>query len=491
MRKAALNQYSRQILIAALLLGAILRWLQIDARSFWYDEALSSLIAGMNVSQILANAAATDHPPGYYLLLHFWLALGRSEFAIRSLSAIFSWGAIPLLYGLARRLFDKPTAAIAALAMAVLPFQIYFAQETRMYGPAIFLATALMWIFVAAVSQKNRWPAWLGYAAVAALGLYVHYYFAFLLLGLHLWLVFARRLDRTLLLPLVLANGLAALLFLPQLQQALTRTGAYLGGVAWQASPHALSPLTTLYYLLFAHRSPVWVFPIGLFLMLTALILTPWESRRRPQPERQLELVLWFSIVTPIAAVLLISWLVRPIYLERSFAVSSPALVLLLTHGAMAAPRRSPTPHLAGLLIIPVAATLLAHLATPDPAKPPLREAAQTLAVNFAPGDASLHLQDASFMPATWYAPQTPHFLVNVPGAAWTVAQTHRLFGGDVVEWQTAVAGANRLWLTVMPGYTGPEQQAAFQQIDARYPRLNMWDWGAVQLYLYDLQGSK
>ena len=60
-----------------------------------------------------------------------------------------------------------------------------------------------------------------------------------------------------------------------------------------------------------------------------------------------------------------------------------------------------------------------------------------------------------------------------------------------MIDWQSALAGADRLWLTVMPGYNGPEQETVHQTIDATYSRLAMQDWGAVQLYLYDLQGTQ
>ena len=106
-----LERFNLVIFGAALLVGAGLRWLQINTRSFWYDEALSSLIAGLSVSQIVANVAGSVHPPGYYLLLHYWSVFGQSEGVLRSLSALFSFCAIPLVFGLGRWLFDRPTAA--------------------------------------------------------------------------------------------------------------------------------------------------------------------------------------------------------------------------------------------------------------------------------------------------------------------------------------------------------------------------------------------
>jgi len=487
-----IKQYYKQVVAIAVLIGAFLRWFQIGKNSFWYDEAFSGLIARLSVAQIWNNAiTASIHPPGYYLLLHYWLLLGQSEALARSLSALFSLGAILLIYGLGRWLFDPATGALAALGMALFPFQVYFAQEARMYSLAVFLSVALTWIFLYIVLDKGKWFVWLGYALVAVLSLYTHYFFAFLLIGLHLWLLLDLARLRTIVKNLILADVLVGLLFLPQVNQALTNTGAYLvGGRAWQSSPHLLSPLTTIFYLVFAHRSPIWLAAIGMFLTLAILFLTFWDSRRRSKQERKIEAALWFSLVIPILIVLIISWLVKPIYLERSFAVSSPALILLLVLGFTAAPRGSPTPYLVGVLVIAVLITLVAHITTPDPAKPPIREAAYQLDAAFVPGDVSLHLQDASLAPAVWYTPDKSHILEQ-QGLAWLLPADHRLLGGDVLDWQTAVKDADRLWLTVMPGYNGPEQEAVHQAIEAAYPRLMMKDWGAVQLYLYDLRGAE
>ena len=490
--KNLLDQYSYRVLIIAFVIGAGLRWYQIGLHSFWYDETFSSLTARLSLAQILSNAAIDVHPPGYYVLLHFWIQVGQSEAIIRSFSALFSLGAIVLMYSLAQALFDRATAALAALGMALFPFQVYFAQEARMYGLVVFLAIALTWIFLYAVTSKGSWFVWAGYALLATFALYVHYFAAFLLLGFHIWFALDLPKHRNVILRFLLADGLTLLLFLPQLKQALARTEAYLGNEAWQAVPSILSPLTTVYYLLFAHRTPIWIAPISLFLTLAVLVLILWESRRRVKSGQGFELALWMSLLVPIVVVAIISWISsRSIYVERSFAVASPALVLLLARGSIAAPKWSPTPYLTALLILPILVTLWANVLAPDPAKPPVREAVLMVETGFKSGDVSLHLQDASGIPALWYTSDVPHLLADVPGAAFIFASTHRLFGGDVVEWQTALVNADRLWLTVMPGYAGPEQIAVLETIEAAYPRLMMRDWGAVQLYLYDLGAAE
>ncbi len=64
-----------------------LRFHLLSAQSFWNDEGNSARIAERSLRLILEGAAGDIHPPGYYLALAGWRALGGdSEFALRSLS---------------------------------------------------------------------------------------------------------------------------------------------------------------------------------------------------------------------------------------------------------------------------------------------------------------------------------------------------------------------------------------------------------------------
>ena len=490
--KRYLTEYSSHILWIAIILGAGLRWFQIGQHSFWFDEALSSLIANLTVTEIITNVAASDHPPGYYLLLHTWLIFGQSETAIRSLSALFSLATIPLLYGLTRWLFTPAAASLASLIVAISPFQIYYAQESRTYSIIIFLTTAIIWIFMVSVKRGNSWKTWSGYILIVALALHFHYFSAFVVISLHLWLLLIKNPADAGGMPvrqLLLTDMLITLLFIPQSSQAISRTTAYLTTVSWQSSPHILSPLITLYYLMFVHRTP-WpqlMVSIGLFLLILILTLILWENRRRKSGYQQrLERALWLILVVPMVIVLLISWLIRPIYLDRSFAIASPALIMLLAWGTIAAPRRSPTPYLMVGLILTMLITLSTHYLTPDPAKPPLREAAYAIAEGFAPNDVSLHLQNASYIPALWYTPDIPHQQIDVSGAFFTSPEAQYALGGQVVEWQIALTDTHRFWLTVMPGYMDTEQETIKQEIEATYSLIRVIKFEQIELYLYE-----
>ena len=478
--------------IATMILAAALRFCWLGAHSLWFDEALSGCIARLDALNVLTNAAGSSHPPGYYFLLHLWRPLGSSEFMLRLPTVLCSLLAVALTWGLAHELFDGRTARLAALGMAVAPFQVYCAQDARGHALTIALSAGLMWCFYRGV-RCVRWGAWLGYGLFTALGLYVHYYTALVVVGLHLALLLDRRQARMVSVPLLVADGLAALAFAPQLAQFLVETGEYLGGLtSWQPSPSLLSPLTTLYYLLFGHVMPLGCVWAGLFLTLAVVVLIGVELVRSGGWKQASVLRAWalmIVVVTPLLIILAVSLIIRSIYLERSFAVVTPALMVWLARGIVTAPQRSPTPYLGAALATLMAVGMVFYFVCPDPAKPPLREVVEVIAEEAKAGDIRLHLQDASYLPALYYAPEQAGALVDAGQRLWLSLEVYALFGGRVITADT-LPTSGRVWLTTMPGYVDPAQTELLAQWDATRAPLEAWNWEGVQVRLYDLGGE-
>ena len=187
------------MLVAILALAAALRFFQLDAQSFWYDEGNSARAAERSLPLITAAAVGDIHPPLYYYALHFWRGvLGESEFALRSLSAALGVVLVWLIYLLGRQLFDESTALVAVFVAALNPFQIYYSQEARMYLLLAVWAAASTYLLLRCMGQDGtRSVPYIGYVLTAAAGMYTHYAFPFVLivhnLSVIVWLAARRK----------------------------------------------------------------------------------------------------------------------------------------------------------------------------------------------------------------------------------------------------------------------------------------------------------
>lgn len=213
-------------MVAALLLLAFaLRLYLLDHQSLWADEGNSVAMAPRAPLDILQRTANDIHPPLYYLLLHFWVALvGNSVFAVRTFSVLCGVAAVVLTYKIARTLTPHLTIAlIAAGLLAISPFAIHYSQETRMY----MLVTTL---------GAGSWLAWLRwrkdridrialvYWLVTLAMLYSHYYAVPLVVAQNIAWLMSLKANRSSFAPRlrnwVLVQGTLVLAYLPWLWYA-------------------------------------------------------------------------------------------------------------------------------------------------------------------------------------------------------------------------------------------------------------------------------
>ncbi|MBZ0299771.1 MAG: glycosyltransferase family 39 protein, partial [Anaerolineae bacterium] len=170
-----------------------MRFHLLGSQSFWNDEGNSYVQATRALTEIPLHAARDIHPPGYYWLLHGWrLLTGDSEFALRSLSAFASLLTVALTFTLGRRLYGAVAGIAAGLFVALNTFQIYFAQEARMYALLALWGTAGMGALVRLITsppaplhtrrgEKTWWA--LALALINAAGLWTQYAYPFVMLA--------------------------------------------------------------------------------------------------------------------------------------------------------------------------------------------------------------------------------------------------------------------------------------------------------------------
>ncbi len=234
--------------IVILLLAAAARFHRLGEQSLWYDEGLAYAHSLRTLPELIPHLQPNVHVPAYFAALGWWQDVtGSSEFALRSLSALFSIIGVAWSYALGARLFH-PIAGLAAAALVALnSFSIYYAQEARMYAMLTAIAAGSMWLFVdlqrlRPPGENQRRATWLkiiGLGLINALGVYTHFAQALVIVTqtalVALWfcasLIGDRIAVRWRLLPwqhwlkVMLAQVLTLILFLPWLPVAIAQLG--------------------------------------------------------------------------------------------------------------------------------------------------------------------------------------------------------------------------------------------------------------------------
>jgi Dolichyl-phosphate-mannose-protein mannosyltransferase len=172
-----MKQAKRIAIGIAMLTGAILRFYRIGTQSLWFDEGFTAWAINHRAAELVRLIRADTSPPLYYLLLHIWSELmGRSETALRGMSAVLGVAAIGLFAMCSRRVLRCWTATAVGTWLFALSFmQVAYSQEARGYELLSF-CVALAFYGILRHLEKPR-MIWLLVIIVASLGgLYTNYF---------------------------------------------------------------------------------------------------------------------------------------------------------------------------------------------------------------------------------------------------------------------------------------------------------------------------
>ncbi|MCS6827329.1 MAG: glycosyltransferase family 39 protein [Caldilinea sp.] len=334
----------RFLLLAGLLVGFAFRLYRLGAESLWYDETVSVYLARKPVAEMLAHTARDIHPPGYYLLLHFWQRLTAPSL-VHGLEFLFAWPSLmagvlvmALTFALVRRLFDAPTALISLWLAAFNPFQIWYSQEVRMYTVGAALALFCLWAALRFVERTHpkRWL--LVYALTAALGMYTLYYFAFWLIGVNLvilWLLW-RSEDgqiRSRIIAWAGAQLAALLLFLPWLPIFVRQTidpPVPPWRTPWTSPTEFLASLTETLAALMVGQSPpgrlLWPWAAG---VVALIVVSATLMHRQNAKQRRGFVVVSAVVFLPILQIYVLTAAATPLYHIRYIFLYAPLFLAI------------------------------------------------------------------------------------------------------------------------------------------------------------------
>jgi mannosyltransferase len=454
--KAMTARQWRLAVAAELVLGTVLGSLFLGTHSLFLDESVSSTLAtapwhffANTVSHREANMAL------YYLVLRGWVVFGHGEIALRSLSVIFAVGALWVVILLARSLFGRRVALLAGLLFAIDPLYVQFAQDVRGYSLALLLVSASCFFFVRGIRQVDP-PSrfcWVAYTAVTALAAYSNFWAALVPVGQVLSLAFLpsgripwRR---------ILASAVALVVLLVPLGLLIEATDS--AGVNWAAGSSAGR--------LFTHiraSVPHSVLDALVLIAVLAVVAIVLWARRRPAIgavfDRQWPLFFTLCwLVVPVASVVLLSLVDRPLLVIRYLMVSLPAAILLVAFviDRVASLARRGAPVIATVLLVIVigASAVGAAQWYINGGPQDFRSSVTFIADRAQPGDGVLIFYPYERIPIEWYMAERPAGERDLhpvyPATAWGVNPLY--FDGDVPFEPAAIERAasryERIWV--------------------------------------------
>ena len=401
------------------LLAFALRVVNLNSRSLWYDEAFAVLYAGRSYGDMIAgtvtpvaSAGAADvHPLFYYFLLHHWMqAAGQSVYAVRFLSVGLGLVGLAALFVLASRWLGRMVAVPTMMLAAVSPFVVHYAQEARMYT-----LMATMALLASYALARRRWSL---YAVFAALTMYAHNLGSLYLVILNL-VVLLKEWKRRILLPQILANLGAGLLFALWLVKVLPGQVAFVGSGYWVPRPGVTELVRTLIALTFNLPLPGWALGPALGGAMLLLVLSVFQIWRQRSPTGWMLVLAWGPVLLSFA---LSQW--RSVYIERSFLPG--ALVYCSVVGWLFAKGKLPALLRRCLLLLSIALAgvgLVYHYTFHQFPNSDFAALQAHLRQGVREGDWIVHDNKLSFFPAFYYDQDLPQvFLPDPPGPNDTLA---------------------------------------------------------------------
>ena len=294
----------------------------------WFDETFTAAMI-QNTPQDLWQALVIDvNPPLGYAPFWLWAQVAPIEigWVLRLPSLVFGLVAVVVMYHLAMAVnFTEREALTAALIFALIPAQIYYSAEARVYAflTVIFLLTLLMYF--------NERPVW--FVVFGVMLPFAHAYGYFYLLAIGLGVLFHQGWRWR----WVITLGVLAVLSATYIPFILRQSGDVQDGY-WLPDPEPLRLFTTIpttlvsYYVRDIILFPVWLGMIGI---MVVMIWTLWGWWRRPEG-RFIALIL---VLLPLLAMgISLTW--YNIYLPRAMVPTLSLIALPWTRMLFDTPQR-------------------------------------------------------------------------------------------------------------------------------------------------------
>lgn len=316
-------------------IALLVRLFRLSAQGLWFDETYTVLIARLPLRTAWEALVADGvHPPLFYLVERAVVWVSSTETAVRLPSAILGALAAPLALILGGRWAGRGAGVVAGLLVALSPMHVWHSQDARMYA---ILSTAVLGCLIAfddLLRGEGRRQRVL-FVAIHSIAYLLHYFawmtalveFAFLAARLRAYPKVLRRWA------VLQAFSAAPFLFWVYV---LSQRGGHFFGIGWVPTPAVEDLVYTIINLTVGYTQPLGTWQwlgVALWCIFAALGLrSVWRT-----PDRRLLTAVW--AFGPLLLTFILS-LRRPVYVDRFFLGSLPALAFLTAAGVVSLHRK-------------------------------------------------------------------------------------------------------------------------------------------------------
>jgi hypothetical protein len=339
-RRKKMRLATAGLVLIALALGAYLRFVNIGANKMSADEGASwAAAAAPSITEVLRLQSHLNRGKAglHDIALHEWMrAFGDSLGAMRGLSALAGTLAILLVFFVAREVLllsgesanatgaltasDRDAiAAVAALIFAVNLVTIKYSRELRMY-PLMLAALLAQIVFFIRAARAGGVINYAGAAVFTALAFAIHLTVGVAFVPEGIWILYMMSRSRpafvtlesgrAMRLSIAIAAGIATVLILAPDMLRSSEHAVDTGVIDWIKRPPVWAPLS-----LFSKATGTFAFPV-------MAMLGAWGAFRGWRRAREAVLFALLWMWAPPLLVLLVSYAVAPVFVER-YVVSS------------------------------------------------------------------------------------------------------------------------------------------------------------------------
>ena len=389
--------------------GMLLRATRLS-ESLWYDEIAAWTSHGvLGPRAIVASFAEPSNHIAHTLLTWYSVTLFEPAMgfpmALRLPALLFSLAAITAVWGLARQVLGPRPALFAAGFMTVLPVAVLEGAEARGYSMMICFSALASWTLLANIRSERTWR-WAVYAALVAMGVWVHFVTAFVPIAHAGWLAWRAVRHREIGLAVRggAAIGVSALvtiaLYAPALPDLLAGRGMYASSRGNE--PSVFGPQGGAALLQLGGSWYLWAALPGLALVVAGGVTAARSAAARPGLRDAAVLTMMGLPVFLLVVLGTGSWMYA-----RFALFSLPGAVLLMAVGL---DRLWVRHRVAGIAVcVVVVAVWMADLAV-RPARQPLRDAAALVRDRLGDGESILIVGLAHRVIDVYLADLDPHY---------------------------------------------------------------------------------